>query len=132
MTRETDITREMVDQMRDDWNMTCFAAGIPAISTDTCARLMAVLYVHGNNELMTHHKGFLSDVRYIQLRYHLHGGGTPDADFVKLLKEYVCELENADNKPIDSDSDSDALFHRNIPTWAIELYNRRYGIKLIN
>lgn len=120
----------MVDQMRDDWNMTCLAAGIPAITSDTCARLMAVLYVHGNNELMTHHKGFLADVRYIQLRYHLHGGGTPDADFVELLKEYVSELENADNKPIDSDSD--ALFHRNIPSWAKELYNRRYGIKLIN
>lgn len=127
---EVGITREMVDQMRDDWNMTCFAAGIPAISTDTCARLMAVLYVHGNNELMTHHKGFLADVRYIQMRYHLHGGGMPDADFVELLKEYVSELENADNKPIDSDSD--ALFHRNIPTWAKGLYNRRYGIKLIN
>ena len=108
---DVELSREMVDQMRDDWNMTCLAAGIPAISTDTCARIMAVLYVH-------------------QLRFHLHGGGTPDADFVELLKEYVSELENADNKPINSDSD--ALFYRNIPTWAKELYNRRYGIKLIN
>lgn len=130
MNIDESLTRERVDLMRLRWYMTCLAAGIPAITLDTCARLMAILYVHGNNELMTHHKGFLADVRYIQLRYHLHGGGTPDADFVKLLKEYVSELENADNEQIDSDSE--ALFHRNIPSWAIELYNRRYGIKLIN
>lgn len=64
-----DITREMVDPAVDGWNLACLAAGIPAITTDACARLMAALYVHGNNELMTHHKGFLADVRYIQLRY---------------------------------------------------------------
>ena len=32
MTRQIDdigLTREMVDEMRDDWNMTCLAAGIP-------------------------------------------------------------------------------------------------------
>ena len=130
MTREIDITRDMVDELRDDWNMTCLAAGIPAITTETSAMLMAVLYVHGNNELMTHHKGFLADVRYIQLRYHLHGSGSPDADFVELLQKYVKELEAADDEP--ANSDSDALFHRNIPLWAKELYNRRYGIKLIN
>lgn len=124
------ITREMVDQMRDDWNMTCFATGIPAISTDTCARLMAVLYVHGNNELMTHHKGFLADVRYIQLRYHLHGSRSPDADFIEKLQVYIKELERADEEP--TESDDDAVFHRNIPKWAIDLFQSRYKIKLIN
>ena len=130
MMDEVGITREMVDKIRDDWNMTCLSAGIQAISTDTCARLMAVLYVHGNNELMTHHKGFLADVRYIQLRYHLHGSGIPDADFVELLQDYVKVLESADQER--GECDNDALFHRNIPDWAKDLFQNRYGIKLIN
>lgn len=74
--------------------------------------------------------GLFDDVRYIQLRHHLHGGGVSNADFVELLQKYVKELEAADDEP--ANSDSDALFHRNIPLWAKELYNRRYGIKLIN
>ena len=121
----------MVDKMRDDWNMTCLVAGIPAITTDTCARLMAVLYVHGNNELMTHHKGFLADVRYIQLRFNIHGCGVPDPEFVELLQGYIRELQSADND-CERPNGSEALFHRNIPEWAKELYNGRYGIKLIN
>lgn len=130
MMNEVGITRDMVDKIRDDWNMSCLSAGIPAITTDTCARLMAVLYVHGNNELMTHHKGFLADVRYIQLRYHLHGSGTPDANFVGLLQDYVKKLESAEQEQCECDND--ALFHCNIPDWAKDLFQNRYGIKLIN
>lgn len=37
---EVGITRDMVDELRDDWNMTCLAAGIPAITTETSARLV--------------------------------------------------------------------------------------------
>lgn len=124
------IPAETVDKMRNQWNMACLAAGIPAITTETSAMLMAVLYVHGNNELMTHHKGFLADVRYIQLRYHLHGSGSPDADFVEKLQGYIKELERADDEP--TESDDDAVFHRNIPKWAIDLFQSRYKIKLIN
>lgn len=34
------IPAETVDKMRNQWNMACLAAGIPAITTDTSARLV--------------------------------------------------------------------------------------------
>jgi len=124
------ITRAMVDKSRDDWNMACLAAGIPAITTDTSARLMAVLYVHGNNEQMVFHKGFLADARYIQQRFRLYGTGVPDAEFVSLVQGYIKELETFDATP--QEDDNVAVFNRHIPEWARDLFNNRYGIKLIN
>lgn len=128
----TDIlTHEQVDAMRDDWNMACLSLGIPAITQDTSARLMAVLYVHGNNELMTHHRGFLADVRYIQLRFHMHGTGTPPADFAEDVQCYVRELEDYIKEHPD-DGKGDAVFKSSAPKWATDLFKNRYGIKLIN
>lgn len=75
--------------------------GIPALSIDTCARIMAVLMVHGNNEAFTHNTHFLADVEYIQEKYQLYGSGVPPMEFAQLLRKYVRELENveADDKP---------------------------------
>lgn len=128
---DVELSREMVDQSRDDWNMTCLAAGIPAITLDTCARLMAVLYVHGNNEYMTHCPALLADLRYIQKRFRIHGTGRPDPEFAETLKYYIAELEEYEdaNK---GESSGAGLFSRHIPQWAIKLFNDRYGIKLIN
>jgi hypothetical protein len=88
------LTRAQVDPIRDEWNMACLSAGIAAISTHTCAQIMAVLYVHGNNEYMTHHTTFLADVRYIQKRFHLHGAGTPNADSVNLFSNTLMNLRD--------------------------------------
>ena len=124
------LTREQVDPIRDEWNMSCLSVGIAAISTDTCARIMAVIYVHGNNEYMTHHTTFLADVRYIQKRFHLHGTGTPNADFVELVQQYVKELEEYETNH--NESKGEALFSSHIPSWAVDLFKSRYDIKLIN
>lgn len=40
------------------WNEACLQADIPAISTDTAARLMAVLHEYGNNEGFTYNQRF--------------------------------------------------------------------------
>lgn len=125
------LTRTQVNPIRDEWNMACLSAGIAAISTHTCAKIMAVLYVHGNNEYMTHHTTFLADVRYIQKRFHLHGAGTPNADFVELVQQYVDELERYENCHKDERC-SGGLYSSHIPDWAIELFKSRYDIKLIN
>lgn len=45
-----------METLRDLWNKTCMSANIPAISMDTCARILAVVYVHGNNESLVYNK----------------------------------------------------------------------------
>ena len=118
-----DIRQKMIN--------TCLSAGIPWMNADTCARVFAVLYVHGNNEYMTHCVPFLQDCEYIQRRFNIMGAEIPDADFVCSVKEYVKELEDYEKSHKDEKSMS-ALYERHIPEWAITLFRGRYGIELIN
>lgn len=124
-------------QMKRDWNNTCLAAGIPAITLDTCARIMAVLYVHGNNEAMTHSPMFLCDVEYISKRFKLYGTGIPDADFVEEVQGYVKELEayyeaHKTDRVEKAPDEAKGIFPNRAPEWADKLFKDRYGIKLIN
>lgn len=119
--------------LKELWNEACLSAGIPAISTDTCARIFAVIYVHGNNEAFVFNKSFLADVEYIKNRFHIHGSESPNTSFSILLKKYVGELEayieaHKDEKP----SDGGVLFKSHVPKWAVDLFKNRYGIKIIN
>lgn len=110
---------------------TCMSAGIPWMSIDTCARIFAILYVHGNNEYMTHSEPFLQDCKYIQERFNILGGESPNADFAFLLQEYIKELEDYEES-YKGERTSSGLFERHIPEWAKMLFMDRYGIKLIN
>ena len=69
------------------------SANIPAISMDTCARILAVVYVHGNNESLVYNKSFLSDLQYIKEKFRLQGGEIPDADFCELIKNMWLNLK---------------------------------------
>lgn len=118
--------------LKELWNATCLSAGIPAISTDTAARIMAVTYFHGNNEAFVFNPNFVADLGYLCKRFHIHGAGTPDADFAELLRKYVGELEHYEKSHEGEGSEGGALFKPHVPQWAIELFKDRYGIKLIN
>lgn len=110
---------------------TCLSAGIPWMTSDTCAKVFAVLYVHGNNEYMTHCVPFLQDCKYIEQRFNVQGGETPDGHFAFLLQEYVKELESYEEEH-KNERTTTGVFERHIPEWAKELFKVRYGIKLIN
>ena len=98
------------------------AAGLPIISTDTAAKILAVLYVHGNNEFMTHSPKFSAEIRYIRQKWNIDGGLVPEAGIVSAIKRYVSELEQFEkNHP-----------KERYPQWAIDLFQERYGVKLIN
>lgn len=105
--------------------------GVPAIRRDTAARILAVTYVHGNNEQLVYNMKYLQDINHIEQVYHIQGSEVPDADLVVLVKKYVKELEtfleNADNEP-----HNDAVFSNHAPDWAKELFSERYKITLIN
>lgn len=108
------LPKEYVDPIRDDWNTACLRVGIPAISLDAAAKIATVLYLYGNNEDMVFNKKLLADLRYIQQRFHLCGGESPDPNFVSTVKHYTTNAETADK----------------IPTWAIKLFREWYNIDL--
>jgi len=117
------MNREQATKLQRDWLDACKAAGIPAITTDTSARIMAIVYVHGGGEEeMVLNLKFVNDVQYIQDRFGIQGGETPDRDFVALLQHYVRELESYLNEH-KADKTS-------VPEWAHKLMLDRYGMKL--
>jgi len=67
-----------METLRDLWNKTCMSANIPAISMDTCARILAVVYVHGNNESLVYNKSFLSDLQYIKEKFEARSSQAPN------------------------------------------------------
>ena len=117
------MNREQASKLQRDWLDACKAVGIPAITTDTSARIMAIVYVHGGGEEeMVLNQKFVNDVQYIQDRFGIKGGEIPDGDFAVLLQHYVRELESY-LKEHKADKTS-------VPEWARELMLDRYGMKL--
>ena len=49
-----------------DWLSAFESVGISAISKDTAARILAVTYVHGNNEALVHNQKYVLDIKHIQ------------------------------------------------------------------
>ena len=91
------------------------AVGLPIISTDKAARLMAIAYVYGGgNETLVLSPKFQCDCKYIQKKFGIQGGEVPDAKFATFLQTYVKELENS----------------KECPQLVNDLMNERYNIKL--
>lgn len=107
---------EHLNDLYKDWLGAFQAIGIPAISRDTSARILAVVYIYGNNEAMVYCKKFTNEIEHIKAMYHIDGGETPDAEIVPLIQQYVKELEQS----------------KEIPEWAHKLFGERFGIKLIS
>lgn len=108
------------------------AIGTPAIGRDTAARILAVTYVHGNNEALVCNGKYLHDIYHIQQIYHVEGGESPGGELVELIKQYVKELEQYRDEHDNDLNESGAVFKNKAPEWAHELFKERYGIKLIN
>lgn len=136
---------DFAEQLQQDWLNACLAADIPAVTRDTAARLLAVLYVHGGgHEEMVMNRKFTNEMRYIQRRYGIEGGQRPDPQVVNLIQHYVTELEQYDgqHRPAEAtcsrkDATSDGLCPTvspsgttTAPEWAVKLFRDRYGIKL--
>ena len=120
------MNTQQATQLQRDWLEACEQIGIPAITTDTSARLMAIMYVHGGGEEeMVLNQKFVNDVKYIQRRFHINGGEVPDAEFVSLLQHYVKQLEQYIQECIKVNK-SDT----HIPEWAHSLMQGRYSMKL--
>lgn len=108
----------------EQWLQSCLDAGISAISTDTCARVAAIMLVHTPSEVFTHNAKAVAEAKYIQKRFQLYGTGTPPPDFVRLLRGYVQELKEYAKEYKRED---------NMPPscqWAVDLFKERYNIEV--
>ena len=111
------------------WNNACLQTDIPAISLDTSARILAVLHVEeGGITAVTHSPKLRADLEYIQKRFGISGGKTPDAAFVKRFRHYVHEIEahqkrSRGNAALSSEEQA-------WPEWARSLYMDSYNVKL--
>lgn len=120
---------DFILSLKRQWNEACLSAGIPAISEDSAATILAVVYLYGNNEGLVMNPMFLEDVRYIKKRYNIDGGEVPDAGFSVLLKERIGELEEYDRSH-QGENTTSGLFERHIPEYVMDFFKERYGIKL--
>lgn len=106
-------------ELQKGWLDACMSVGIPAITTDTSARIFAIMAVHGGeNADFTHNRKYLNDVEYIAKRFHVEGGEVPDMNFAIRLKGYEKELR----KKVEANEPA--------PEWAMALMQERYGIKI--
>lgn len=117
------------NSFRSAWNEACLQAGLPAISLDTSARIMAVLHVEsGCTTAVTFSPKLCADLKYIQMRFGISGGKTPDAAFVKRFRHYVHEIEAHQKRSRGNAALSTE--ERAWPEWARSLYMDAYNVKL--
>lgn len=107
------------ETLRHQWNEACLQLGFPSLTTDTAAKIMAVLYVYGNNENMVLNNHFQADCNYIHKRYHIQGGETPDMDFVVKFQYWLGEITKYEQEHSEG-----------IVPWAVKLFDEMYSIKL--
>lgn len=100
-----------------DWLQAFSEVGISAISDDTCAKLLAILYVFGGGqEFFCFNQKCVADVQYATKKFNIGGSKTPTKDGVVLIKKYVADL--LDGK--------DYLSATKPKQWAIDLIQDRY------
>lgn len=113
------------------WLRTCLSAGIPALSIDTSARIMAVLFEYGNNEGFTFNQKFLAEKDYIQDRFGLREMCVPDPSFAIALKGYIKELQEYYEEHKNDPRDAAHPYRSLAPDWAPKLLMDRYQMKFI-
>ena len=82
-------------QYKERWAMyeSALQVGLPIVNRETCAIICAMLLVWGNCEQFTHNHRLVCELKYAQQRFHIEGSESPDADFARLLRSYVGQLE---------------------------------------
>ena len=117
------------NSFREAWNETCLRAGLSSVSLDTAARIMAVLHVEsGCTTAVTHSPKLRADLKYIQRRFGIEGGATPDAAFVRSFSHYVHEIEAHQRQS--KGHTALTLAEQAWPEWARTLYQDNYNVNL--
>ena len=109
-------------QYKQRWAMyeTALAAGIPIVSTETCAIICAMLLVWGNTAEFTHNHRLVCELQYAQKRFGIEGGESPDPDFAAVLQSYVSQLQLMQDR------------EQQVPDHIDNLFQDRYGFHFNN
>lgn len=102
------------ESLRQQWNEACLQVGLPALTLQTCARIMAILLHYGNNEAFVLSPHFRADCEYVKKRYHINGGESPDIEFVVAFQAVEKKLRGLEQPP----------------QWAKELMKEMYNISI--
>lgn len=117
------------NSFREAWNEACLQCGLSAVSLDTAARIMAVLHVEsGCTTAVTHSPKLRADLKYIQRRFGIEGGGHPDHAFVRRFSHYVHEIEAHQRQS--KGRTALTLAEQAWPEWARQLYMDHYNVNL--
>jgi hypothetical protein len=89
--------------------------GFPMIGKWTAAKILFVVYKYGGaREEFTYSPKFVAEIDYIKKIYNVDGGEIPDSELAEYLRRL--DSENTDE----------------IPQWANDLCEERYGFTLTN
>ena len=101
-------------QYKERWAMyqSALTAGIPIVSTETCAILCAILLVWGNCEEFTHNHRLVCELQYAQQRFGIDGGSVPcDRHFLTELNYYTDLLTLMQQREDRVPDHIDKMFH---------------------
>ncbi len=110
-----------MEQFRQDLYNDCLLADLPIISRDTAAKILAIVGLQGGDERIVLSPKCQCDLKYIQERFHIQGGETPDIVVARLMKRYTKELKEYTDAHNGEWTD-----------WAYKLFQERYGFRLYN
>ena len=105
-------------EYKERWAMyqSALDAGIPIVSTETCAIICAMLLVWGNTAEFTHNHRLVCELQYAQKRFHIEGGETPtDRNFLTALNYYTDLLELNQKR------------EDRVPDFIDDMFRERYG-----
>lgn len=106
------------------WADAFASIGLSHISTETAAKLLAILYVYGGSyEGFTHTPNLLTGILTAQRMFNIDGGESPSAEGILLIRQYSKELED------DLKGRQPSLHQECHVDWANELMIGRYGFK---
>ena len=83
-------------EYKERWVMyqSALDAGLPIVSTETCAIICAMLLVWGNTAEFTHNHRLVCELQYAQRRFYIEGSGqVTDRNFLTALNYYIDLLE---------------------------------------
>ena len=105
-------------EYKERWAMyqSALDAGLPIVSTETCAIICAMLLVWGNTAEFTHNHRLVCELQYAQKRFHIEGGETPnDRNFLTALNYYTDLLELNQKR------------EDRVPDFIDDMFRERYG-----
>ena len=110
-------------EYKERWAMydSALKAGIPIVSTETCAIICAMLLVWGNTAEFTHNHRLVCELQYAQKRFHIEGGEKPtDRNFLTAFNYYT-DLRSISNERTECPTISTQCFKKDTAITSTEI-----------